>query len=116
VAGADVGYRVTGLSSVLRALRGLSDDLSDLSGPLGALSLMLAASARAEAPVATGALRAGIVPERSPGLAGAAAVVRYAGPVNKLNPFMQRADDAIEPRVAPLLDDGISAAIRRRGL
>lgn len=121
------GLRVTGLSQVVRALKDLGLDVDDLKDAFGAIAKEAADRASRHAPRRSGRLSGDIRGNRAQSKAVVTAgrsSVPYAGPINygwpargiAANPFMQRADEEMQPRSIELLEDGINTAIRRRGL
>lgn len=121
------GFRVEGLSRVVRGLKALGLDVEDLKG---AFSRIAAEGAEVER---------GFVPRRSGRLAGTVrgnraaskavvtagrATVRYAGPINYGWPghgiapagFQQKTDEVMRPRAVEQLENEINQAARRRGL
>ena len=125
--------RVEGLSRLVRQLQGLGVDVEDLKDVFSKLSREAVPVYQRHAPRRTGRLRADFRGNR----AKSKAVVRvgrasvpYAKPVNYGwggggsairgsfggSGFVKKGDDEMRPRVLREVEDGIKAAMRRRGL
>jgi hypothetical protein len=121
------GVQVEGLTRVLRDLRLLGLDVSDLKSAFSGISKLGASLATGFAPRRSGALAADIrgsrARSRASVLAGGARVP-YAGPINygwtargiAASGFMQRADEALRNKAPNLLVKAINNAIIKRGL
>lgn len=121
------GVRVQGLTQLVRDLQLLGVDVDDLKDTMSAIADKGARYAATFAPVRTGHLRDTIRGNRAKAKAvvtAGRARVPYAGPINYGWParniaasgFMQKADAKIQPEALAMLDQGIDAAITRRGL
>lgn len=122
------GVRVTGLNEVVRALVRAGVEVDDLKEIFSDIAAQGADVASSFAPKDTGALAASVRGNRARNkaviAAGSARAVPYAGPINygwearNIEPtlFMQRADEAIEPRAIELLDAGLDRLLIRLGL
>lgn len=122
-----VGFRVEGLSSVVRGLQALGSDVEDLKDAFAAIAREAAERAAAAAPRKRGALAADIRGNRAKSKAVVTAgrsSIPYAGPINYGWPargieaagFMQAADAQMGPRALVLLETEINRKIRERGL
>lgn len=124
---ADPGFQVQGLSQVVRALQEMGLEVEDLKTAFSRIAAEGAQVASREAPKRSGRLSGDIRGNRAKSKAVVTAgrkSVPYAGPINygwparkiKPNGFMQRADEAMQPRALQMLEDEINAQIRKRGL
>lgn len=122
-----IGFRVEGLSQVVRALNALGADTEDLKEAFSEIATEGARIASAAAPRQSGALAADIRGNRAKSKAvvtAGRAAVPYAGPINYGWPrrnieaagFMQTASDAMEPRAVGMLEDAINAKIREKNI
>ncbi|GAB3990116.1 hypothetical protein [Nocardioides marmoraquaticus] len=126
MAGRD-GFKVEGLSRVVRELKALGLDVDDLKNAFSKLSALGAETAARHAPKKSGRLSGSVRGNRAQSkavvVAGRAAVP-YAGPINygwparniSASGFMQKTDEELRPQAVQLLQDEINAAARRRGL
>lgn len=121
------GIRVTGLTSVVRALQALGLEVDDLKDAFSKIAREGAASAARYAPRRTGRLAGDIRGNRAKSkavIAAGRASVPYAGPINygwakrNIAPsgFMQKADEDMKPRSLQMLEQEINTQIRKRGL
>lgn len=121
------GFRVEGLSSVVRGLQDLGVEVEDLKDAFAAIAAQAAQVAASAAPSESGALRGSLRGNRAKGKAVVTAgrsAVPYAGPINYGWPtrniegagFMQTADEAMGPRALALLEAEINQQIRAKGL
>lgn len=121
------GVRVEGLNRLTRDLQALGLDIDDLKDAFADIADEGARLAAGFAPVRTGRLRSTIRGNRAKNKAVVAAGrgrTRYAGPINYGWPkrniapalFMQKADEAMQPKALARLDESITDAIHRRGL
>jgi len=119
--------RVEGLSKLTADLLRLGVDVNDLKGAFADIADAAAREARRFAPRRSGALVASIRGNRAKNKATVTAGngrVRYAAPINygwrkrgiEASNYMQRASDAVKPRVVPMLDAALSKLIAERGL
>ncbi|GAA0978205.1 hypothetical protein ENKNEFLB_02833 [Nocardioides aquaticus] len=122
-----VGFRVQGLTQVVRALQDLGVDVEDLKGAFSAIAAKGAGLASDFAPKKSGRLASDIRGNRAKSKAVITAgrsSVPYAGPINYGWPkrgieaagFMQQADQALQPTVLSELENEINDRIRARGL
>lgn len=121
------GFRVEGLTQVVRALQQMGVDVDDLKDAFSKIADEAAQVASSFAPRKSGRLAGDIRGNRAKSkavvIAGRASVP-YAGPINYGWPkrgiapahFMQRADQAMQPRALQTLEDEINRKIRERGL
>lgn len=125
--GVQAGFRVEGLSSVVKALKGLGLDVEDLRAAFARIAQEGTATAQGLAPKRTGRLAGSVRGNRAQSKAVVTAgrsSIRYAGPINYGWPargiaasgFMQRTDQALRPRALTLLEDEVNHRIRARGL
>lgn len=121
------GFRVEGLTQVVRALQQMGVDVDDLKGAFSKIADDAAQAAASFAPRKSGRLAGDIRGNRAKSKAVVTAgrsSVPYAGPINYGWPkrgiepagFMQRADQVMQPRALDALEDEINRAITRRGL
>lgn len=121
------GFKVQGLSQVVRDLQRLGLEVEDLKEAFSSIADQGSRTAAMYAPRRTGALRASIRGNRAKSKAvvtAGRASVPYAGPINYGWPrrgiaasgFMQKADEQMRPHAIRLLEDEINRQIRRRGL
>jgi len=120
--------KVEGIPQLNRDLKKLGVDMEDLKDAMGRLADMGAKSAAGFAPKRSGALAASIRGNRAKSKAvvaagrgrttGYAGVINYGSPRRGIaaQPFMQRADAAISPKIIPILTADIDRLIRARGL
>lgn len=122
-----VGFRVEGLSRVLRSLRAHGLDVNDLKDAFAKISEEGARRAAAHAPKKSGRLAADIRGNRATSKAVVTVgrlTVKYAGPINygwpkrniRASEFLQKADEEMQPRALQILEDEINRSIRERGL
>ena len=123
----EVGFRVEGLSSVVRALGGLGLDVDDLKGAFSEIAREGAEKASSYAPRKSGRLAGDVRGNRAKSKAvitAGRASVPYAGVQNYGWPkrgiaakgFMQKADQDMQPVAIQRLEDEINRRIRARGL
>lgn len=121
------GFRVEGLSEVVRDLQKIGVEVDDLKDAFAKIADEAAQTASSFAPRASGRLAADIRGNRAKSKAVVTAgrsSVPYAGPINygwrdrNIEPalFMQRADQAMQTRAVHLLEDEINQKIRERGM
>ena len=121
------GFRVDGLSAVVRALQEVGVEVTDLKDAFSSIADEGARQAAQFAPKRTGRLAADIRGNRAKSKAVVTAgrvSVPYAGPINygwakhhiAANGFMQRADKAWQPYALKRLEQEINAQITKRGL
>lgn len=121
------GVRVTGLRETVRGLEKTGVAVADLKQAFGAIAAAGARFARGFAPSRSGRLEGTIRGNKAKNKAvitAGRASVPYAGPANygwparniTANPFMQKADEAMEPVALDQLQDEIQDIIRRNGL
>ncbi len=121
------GFRVEGLSRVVRGLRALGLDVSDLKAAFGAIAAQGATRASGHAPKKSGRLSGSVRGNRAQSKAVVTAgrsTVPYAGAINygwpargiSASGFMQKADEEMRPRSLLLLEAEIETAIRKRDL
>lgn len=122
-----VGFKVEGLTQVVRALAEMGLEVDDLKAAFSKLASEGAQAASGFAPRQTGRLAASIRGNRAKSKAvvtAGRASVPYAGPINygwrarNIAPsgFMQKADAVMAPKAVQMLEDEINAQIRKRGL
>lgn len=123
-----VSTRVEGLNKLIRDLEQLGGDVEDLKDVFAGIAEKGARLASGFAPRLTGALGLSVRGNRSKNkavvAAGSASRVPYASVINygwakrNIAParYMQRADDALQPIALRDLDEGLEAAVRKRGL
>lgn len=122
-----VGFKVQGLTQVVRALQEMGLDVDDLKDAFSKIAADAAQTAASFAPRKSGRLAADIRGNRAKSKAVVTAgrtSVPYAGPINYGWPkrgiepagFMQKADQAMQPRALQTLEDEINQKIRERGL
>lgn len=121
------GFRVEGLSQVVRDLQKIGVEVEDLKDAFAKIADEAARTASSFAPRKSGRLAADIRGNRAKSKAVVTAgrsSVPYAGPINYGWPsrniapalFMQRADEAMQTRAIDVLEDEINQKIRERGL
>jgi hypothetical protein len=120
--------RVTGIPKLNRDLQSLGIAVEDLKDAFGNLADMGAKAAISFAPVRSGALAGSIRGNRAKSkavvTAGRGRTSEYAGIINygspgrgiAAQPFMQKADAQVSPRIIPTLTADIDRLIRARGL
>lgn len=119
------GFRVEGLSAVVRGLQQMGVDVEDLKDAFAKIADEAAQHAAASAPRASGRLASDIRGNRAKSKAVVTAgrsSVPYAGPINYGWPsrgiepagFMQRADEAMQTRAIHLLEDEINNRIKEK--
>lgn len=119
------GFKVQGLTQVVRALQGMGLEVDDLKDAFSSIASEGARHAAAFAPVRTGRLAADVRGNRAKSKAvitAGRASVPYAGPINYGWPrrniapslFMQKADQVMQPRALQLLEDEINQKIREK--
>jgi len=122
-----VGFRVQGLSQVVRALKALGLEVDDLKAAFAKIAAEGAQAASGHAPRRSGRLASDIRGNRAQSKAVVTAgrgSVPYAGPINYGWPrrniaasgFMQAADEQMQPKALQLLEDEINRQIRAKGL
>jgi hypothetical protein len=115
--------KVSGVGELVRDLRKLGVDLTDLRDAFGEIAAEGERLAKMLAPVRTGHLRGTIKGRAERGYATIVATAVYAGPINYGWPkrnirgsyFMQRADFRLRPTVNTILNAHIIAHIGQRG-
>lgn len=121
------GVRVEGLNKVVRQLVALGADIEDLKDGFSKIADDGARLASSFAPKKTGALSATVRGNRAKNKAvvtAGRAKVRYAGVINygwpkrsiKASRFMQRADEALQPKALEMLEEALTEAINKKGL
>lgn len=119
--------RVEGLNRVVRDLQALGLDVDDLKDAFSGIASEGARLAAAFAPRRSGALAASVRGNRAKSkvvVAAGKARVPYAAVINygwrkrriAASRFMQKADEAMQPRALAELDRAIEKRIRERGL
>lgn len=122
-----VGFRVDGLSGVVRGLQAIGVEVEDLKDAFAKIADEGADIASSEAPKLTGRLAGDIRGNRAKSKAVVTAgrsSLPYAGPINYGWPkrniaaagFMQRADQRMQPIALRRLEAEINQAINRRNL
>lgn len=122
-----VGFKVEGLNKLTRDLQALGLDVDDLKDAFSAIAAEGAELAARYAPRRTGTLAGSVRGNRAKNKAvvsAGRARVPYAGPINYGWPargiaaagFMQKADQAMQPKALAQLEIEINRAITRRGL
>ena len=122
-----VGFKVEGLSRLVRDLQALGLDVDDLKAAFAAIAAEGAQVASRLAPRRSGRLASDIRGNRAKSKAVITAgrsSVPYAGPINYgwekrgITPslFLQQADEQMEPRAVQMLEDEVNNRIRARGL
>lgn len=122
-----VGFRVQGLTSVVRGLQELGADVDDLKDAFSSIAEEGARRAAVHAPKKSGRLAGDIRGNRAKSkavVAAGRASVPYAGPINYGWPargitgsgFMQKADEEMQPVAIQRLESEINEAIRKRRL
>ncbi|GAB3663477.1 hypothetical protein GCM10027596_26690 [Nocardioides korecus] len=126
-AGTRVGFKVTGLTQLVRDLKALGLDVDDLKDAFSAIADEGAKAVSRHVPRRSGRLAASVRGNRAQSkavVAAGRAAVPYAGPINYGWPsrgiaaagFMQKADDEMRPKAVELLEQNINAQIQKRGL
>lgn len=121
-----VGFRVQGLTAVVRDLQRLGLDVDDLKDAFSEIASEGAERASAHAPRVSGRLAGDIRGNRAKSkavVAAGRASVPYAGAINygwtsrniKPSEFMQKADQDMQPRAIQMLEDEINRKIREKG-
>jgi hypothetical protein len=121
------GVRIDGLNRVVRDLPGLGLDISDLKDAFSDIAAEGARLASSFAPKRTGTLAASVRGNRAKNkavVAAGKARVPWAGPINygwrargiAPSRFMQKADEAMQPRALAELENAIEKKIREKGL
>lgn len=121
------GFKVEGLSQVIRALRALGLDATDLKNAFSKIAAEGATVVAGFAPKRSGRLAGTVRGNRAASKAVVTvgrATVPYAGPINygwpsrgiAAQPFMQKADEHMRPVAIDRLETEINEAIRKRGL
>lgn len=121
------GFRVEGLTQVVRALQGLGLEVDDLKAAFSKIADEGARVASGFVRSRTGRLAGDVRGNRAKSKAvvtAGRASVPYAGPINYGWParniapqaFMQKADEQMQPKALRLLEDEINSQIRRKGL
>lgn len=122
-----VGFRVEGLSSVVRSLTRMGVEVEDLKAAFSAIAAEGAARAARYAPRRAGRLAADIRGNRAKSKAVITAgrtSLPYAGPINygwparNIQPasFMQSADADMQPIAVQMLETEINRQIKLKGL
>lgn len=122
-----VGFRVEGLSAVVRGLKLLGLEVDDLKNAFSKIAGEGAAAAARHSPKRSGRLAASIRGNRAQSKAVVTAgrsTIPYAGPINYGWPrrgiapagFMQAADRELEPIAIQRLEEEINNQIRLKGL
>jgi hypothetical protein len=122
-----VGFQVEGLDQVLRDLRAIGAEASDLKDAFAKIAAEGARVAEQYTPRRSGRLAAAVRGNRAVSKAVVRAGTRavpYAGAINYGWPrrgiaaaqFMQKADETMRPRAVDLLEAEIDQIIRRKGL
>jgi len=123
---AQAGFRVEGLTKVVRALQELGLEVDDLKAAFAQLAAEGAEAAARHAPTRSGALAGSIRGNRAKSKAvvtAGRASIPYAGAINYGWPrrgiaasgFMQKADAEIRPKAVATLEAEINRAIQRKG-
>lgn len=123
----EVGFRVEGLSAVVRGLKAIGTEVDDLKGAFSAIATEGAEKAAGHVRSRTGRLAGDIRGNRAQSKAvvtAGRASVPYAGPINygwaarNIEPssFMQKAADEMEPVAIHRLETEINEQIRKRGM
>lgn len=121
------GVRVEGLNQLVRDLQALGLDVDDLKGAFGPIAAEGARLASGFAPKRSGRLAGTIRGNKAKNKAvvtAGRARVKYAGAINYGWPrrgirparFMQRADEALQPRALTMLENEIDRIIHEKGL
>lgn len=121
------GFRVEGLSRVVRGLKALGVEVEDLKDAMGTISAMAAAVEARFVPRRSGRLASTVRGNRAQSKAvvtAGRATVRYAGPINYGWPargiaaagFQQKTDQEMRPKALQILEDEINKSVRRKGL
>ena len=116
--------RVTGLRETIRRFESLGVEVQDLKDAFRKISNEIVAVARAYVPVRSGALEASIRPSNTKNksvVRAGGARVPYAGPIHwgwekrgiSANPFLKSASDSNPGKWADMLDDEITALIKK---
>jgi hypothetical protein len=119
------GYKVEGLSQVVRALQQMGLEVEDLKDAFSKIADQGARYAAAAAPRKSGRLAGDIRGNRAKSKAVVTAgrsSVPYAGPINYGWPsrgiepalFMQRADQQLQPEALRLLEEDVNKRIREK--
>ena len=122
-----LGFRVEGLSQVVRALQTLGVEVEDLKDAFGEISREGAQLASQYAPRRSGRLAGDVRGNRAKSKAVITAgrsSVPYAAPINygwakrniAASGFMQKADQALQPYALRRLEENINRNIQREGL
>lgn len=122
-----VGFKVTGLSAVVRGLKALGLEVEDLKQAFSRIAQEGADSAESHAPKRSGRLASSIRGNRAQSKAvvtAGRASVPYAGPINYGWPkrgiaasgFMQEADREMQPIAIQRLEEEINRQIKAKGL
>lgn len=123
----EVGFKVEGLSAVVRNLQALGLEVDDLKDAFSTIAAEGAGAAARFAPKRSGRLAGDIRGNRAKSKAVVTAgrkSVPYAGPINYGWParnitgagFMQAADEEMQPKALQMLEDEINRQIRKKGL
>jgi hypothetical protein len=121
------GFRVEGLTAVVRGLQALGAEVEDLKAAFSAIAAEGAEKAAGFAPKRSGRLAGNVRGNRAKSkavVAAGGATVPYAGAINygwprhgiQASGFMQKADQAMEPVAINRLEEEINRQIRQRGL
>lgn len=122
-----VGFEVEGLNEFVRDVQKIGVEVEDLKNAFAKIADEGAQLASSFAPSVTGRLAADVRGNRAKSKAVITAgrsSVPYAGAINYgwpkrgIDPanFMQRADQAMQPRAIQMLEDEINTKIREKGL
>lgn len=118
---------VSGLREAVKQLEDLGADVDDLKDTMATIAAEAVKVMQPLVPVRSGRLRDSVRGNRAKGKAVVTigrATVRYAAPINygwprrNIRPanFTAKTDKAMETRAPELLEQGINAAIEKRGL
>jgi hypothetical protein len=121
------GFRVEGLSRVVRGLKTLGLEVEDLKGAFAAIAAEAAAVEARYVPRRSGRLASTVRGNRAQSKAvvtAGRATVPYAGPINYGWPahgiapagFQQKTDEEMRPRAIRMLEDEINRSAQRKGL
>lgn len=122
-----VGFKVEGLSRVVRSLKALGLDVDDLKDAFSKIAAKGATTAQGYAPKRSGRLSGSIRGNRAQSKAvvtAGRASIPYAGPINYGWPkrgiapsgFMQKTDEVMRPVAIEQLESEINRKIKQRGL
>lgn len=122
-----VGFRVEGLTSVVRSLQAMGLEVDDLKDAFSTIAAEGARVASGFAPKVTGRLAGDVRGNRAKSKAvvtAGRASVPYAGPIEygwakrNIAPagFLKRTDEVMQPRAIQMLEQEINRKIREKGL